>query len=89
MKEGENDPVLSNRVMWQTVISSLNEVIDRRDLSGLQKTMDMVRRELPYENPGFFNNRIAQTADELEQMGTNLWLINQLNYIISLNDFTL
>lgn len=73
--------------VWETLITTLIDKVSKRS-SYLEKILDMIRRDLTYENPGLFPSCLLATPGERDPIqACNFWLINHLLHIASVEDF--
>ncbi|XP_029733989.2 serine/threonine-protein kinase ATR-like [Aedes albopictus] len=73
--------------VWETLIATLVDKVSKRS-SYLEKILDMIRRDLTYENPGLFPSSLLATPTERDPVqACNFWLLNQLLHIASVEDF--
>ncbi|XP_065080234.1 serine/threonine-protein kinase ATR-like [Ochlerotatus camptorhynchus] len=73
--------------MWETLIPTLIDKVNKRS-SYLEKILDMIRRDLTYDNPGLFPTTLLATPKERDPVkACNFWLINHLLYVASIQDF--
>lgn len=73
--------------MWETLIPTLIDKVNKRS-SYLEKILDMIRRDLTYDNPGLFPSTLLATPKERDPVkACNFWLLNHLLHVASVEDF--
>ncbi|XP_062565656.1 serine/threonine-protein kinase ATR-like [Armigeres subalbatus] len=73
--------------VWETLITTLIDKVNKRS-SYLEKILDMIRRDLTYDNPGLFPSSLLSTPDERDPVqACNFWLLNHLLHIGSIEEF--
>lgn len=75
-------------VMWNTVMTAISSHLHKNEYYHLDSIFKLVLKDLVYEDPGLFPQKIVLSADVNYQVrARNLWLINQLMYVIVTEEF--
>lgn len=77
----------SSNKMWETLVSTLKNLIESCENYQLTMVFQMIKKNLAFDNPGLFPKVILREEDRLRMEVCNTWLFNQLIYILSSNTF--
>jgi hypothetical protein len=70
--------------MWKTLVRTLNDYLTTDQTSVIEHILDMIKTDLTYEDPGLFEpETIYSQPVRTQEAVCNMWLLNQLIYVIT------
>lgn len=77
--DSDLDEIEPKADMWGTLISTFRTASRSKEFSQLEIIMNMIKRDLTYEEPGLLaRSNVVSMEETIKINACNLWLFNQL-----------